>query len=356
MVRIAMLAAALMSAAPFVGFVQLALAGEFAGTAVIHTSATGSVGGTSNLPGANPIIHQQLGGVSSPTIVAANGFLKSDQLSGNVSATLRSHVLPGTAGAIGYVEAFAVSGGLVGTPSALNMNLVADQLFLPSENGVGNAFYAETQLRFKAVIAPGDSIKFSVTHSVSKISEIYTFAQQGEISTAGETTIIIDDLISEPQSVVWTGPNQSQAFRQAVGINVQIFSSGISSTRVEDVQLIAALATSPAIHEPLGPVGDFDGDLTVDGVDFLAWQRQFGGNVAPLSGADGNGDGLVDAADLALWKSHFPTTPAGTVTVQSVPEPSFLALSLSAACGLIVARHLDVIRCGCACCSRSFPT
>lgn len=345
-----MLAAALVSAAPFFGIVRIASAGEFGGSDVIHTSATASVGGTTNLPGANPIIHQQLGGVSSPTTVTASGSLESDQLSGNVAASLRSHALSSTAGAIGYVDSFSVSGGLVGTPSALNMSLVADQFFLPSENGLGNDFYAETQLRFKAVIAPGDSIKFSVTHSVSKISEIYTFAQQGEISAAGETTIIIDDLIPEPQSVVWTGPNQPQAFRQAVGLNIQIFSSGVSSTRVENVQLIAALATSPTIHEPLGPVGDFDGDLTVDGVDFLAWQRQFGGTVVPLSGADVNGDGLVDAAGLALWKSHFTSMPTIAVTAHSVPEPSFAALTLIAASGLIVVRRLNIHKCGYACC------
>ncbi|WP_145432964.1 dockerin type I domain-containing protein [Lacipirellula limnantheis] len=328
-----------MSSAFCVSIAQLSSAGQFAGADVINTAAAASVAGTTDLPGAAPIIYEQLGGVSSPTSVTASGPLKSDQLTGQVSATLRSHVLPTTAGAIGFVETFAVSGGLAGSPSALNMNLVADQLFLPSQNGVDNAFYAETQLRFRAVIAPGDSIKYSVTHSVSKISEIYTFSQQGTINAAGETIIVIDDLIPQPEAVAWTGPDQTQTFRQAVGLNIQIFSNSASTTRVEDVQLIAALETSPAVHEVLGPVGDFDGNLKVDGADFLAWQRQFGSAVIPLSGADANGDGLVNQADLVLWKSHASAIPSSEVTVLSVPEPSSACLLTVAATSILAGRR-----------------
>ncbi|QDT73364.1 hypothetical protein I41_25530 [Lacipirellula limnantheis] len=339
MARISIAVAALMSSAFCVSIAQLSSAGQFAGADVINTAAAASVAGTTDLPGAAPIIYEQLGGVSSPTSVTASGPLKSDQLTGQVSATLRSHVLPTTAGAIGFVETFAVSGGLAGSPSALNMNLVADQLFLPSQNGVDNAFYAETQLRFRAVIAPGDSIKYSVTHSVSKISEIYTFSQQGTINAAGETIIVIDDLIPQPEAVAWTGPDQTQTFRQAVGLNIQIFSNSASTTRVEDVQLIAALETSPAVHEVLGPVGDFDGNLKVDGADFLAWQRQFGSAVIPLSGADANGDGLVNQADLVLWKSHASAIPSSEVTVLSVPEPSSACLLTVAATSILAGRR-----------------
>ncbi len=41
-----------------------------------------------------------------------------------------------------------------------------------------------------------------------------------------------------------------------------------------------------------GQDGDFDGDLDVDGADFLKWQRDSG-----------------DAANLALWETNFGTTP-----------------------------------------------
>jgi hypothetical protein len=52
--------------------------------------------------------------------------------------------------------------------------------------------------------------------------------------------------------------------------------------------------------------GDYDGDLVVDGHDFLLWQRQLGSMASPIgSGADGDRDGVVNAGDLAAWRNHF---------------------------------------------------
>ncbi len=63
-------------------------------------------------------------------------------------------------------------------------------------------------------------------------------------------------------------------------------------------------------------LGDFDGDGIngdVDGSDFLTWQLQNGsGSVDPsnwgLFSADGDDDGDVDAADLAVWSANFGNT------------------------------------------------
>jgi hypothetical protein len=55
-----------------------------------------------------------------------------------------------------------------------------------------------------------------------------------------------------------------------------------------------------------GPAaGDFDGDGDSDGRDFLGWQRAFGSNVPGGTGADGSGNGTIDAADLNVWKANF---------------------------------------------------
>lgn len=53
--------------------------------------------------------------------------------------------------------------------------------------------------------------------------------------------------------------------------------------------------------------GDFNGDASVDGADFLIWQRGFGltGQTDKSTG-DANADGNVDAADLAEWKKGYP--------------------------------------------------
>jgi len=83
---------------------------------------------------------------------------------------------------------------------------------------------------------------------------------------------------------------------------------------------------------------DFDGDLDVDGADFLTWQR----NVGKATGAlqiqgDANQDGAINATDLTLVRAQFgsslatfpgvPSVPAST----GVPEPAEVQLLLIAA-------------------------
>jgi hypothetical protein len=87
---------------------------------------------------------------------------------------------------------------------------------------------------------------------------------------------------------------------------------------------------------------DFNGNGTVDGADFLAWQRGFGVNSgATLAQGDANGDGAVNAADLTIWKSQFGV-PA-EIAAAAVPEPHSIVLA-SAAFGLIAAARRRGVR------------
>jgi mannan endo-1,4-beta-mannosidase len=69
---------------------------------------------------------------------------------------------------------------------------------------------------------------------------------------------------------------------------------------------------------------DFDNDGDADGGDFLAWQQQLGRTGG--ASADGNGDNVVDARDLALFRQLFGQGPAVAVTQGAVPEPAALGL------------------------------
>ena len=71
---------------------------------------------------------------------------------------------------------------------------------------------------------------------------------------------------------------------------------------------------------------DFNGDGAVDGGDFLAWQRGYGGS-AP---GDANDDGVVDAADLAVWSSQFGRVAAVPAT-GAIAEPAAASLAITAA-------------------------
>ncbi|WP_428305020.1 choice-of-anchor Q domain-containing protein [Lacipirellula sp.] len=91
---------------------------------------------------------------------------------------------------------------------------------------------------------------------------------------------------------------------------------GVSFTRVIGGRIdIGAFEVQPVAP----PSADFDGDGSIDGRDFLAWQRGFG--IATPSAVKANGDADndrdVDAADLAIWKTQFGAPP--TIVAVSVP-------------------------------------
>jgi CSLREA domain-containing protein len=65
-----------------------------------------------------------------------------------------------------------------------------------------------------------------------------------------------------------------------------------------------------------GLVGDFNRNGVVDAGDYVVGRKQSGSTVVPASGADGNGDGKVNDADLVLWRSNFGTVQiAATLSV-----------------------------------------
>ncbi len=93
-----------------------------------------------------------------------------------------------------------------------------------------------------------------------------------------------------------------------------------------------ALAAA-TINAAAGLAGDFDADGSVDGNDFLVWQKSLG-STADLA-ADGSLNGVVDADDLAIWKTQFGERvvypPAAPSVSRAVPEPNGAAGALIAA-------------------------
>jgi hypothetical protein len=73
-------------------------------------------------------------------------------------------------------------------------------------------------------------------------------------------------------------------------------------------------------------LGDYDENGTVGSEDFDLWKSTFGDAIAPGGGADGNRNGIVDAADYTVWRDHV--TP---LVGAAIPEPGTLLLGLAAA-------------------------
>ncbi|BBO35810.1 dockerin type I domain-containing protein [Lacipirellula parvula] len=100
-----------------------------------------------------------------------------------------------------------------------------------------------------------------------------------------------------------------------------------------DVVLVGLSSETLAVDD-----ADFNNDGTVDGKDFLIWQRGFGSGTNNGTG-DANGNGAVDAADLTIWKSQFGGPAPGVAAVSAIPEPATMALAFVAMCGLLAVRR-----------------
>jgi hypothetical protein len=131
----------------------------------------------------------------------------------------------------------------------------------------------------------------------------------------------------------------------AVGdwLSGEVDNNGFLITSAEEVRngMLVVGSAFDASEQPNAPYleielvttqpGDYDRDLDVDGADFLEWQRQTGSSVMEYEGADGNGDGTIDAADLTVWSDNFgfygsAVTAAGS-PLTTVPEPAAITVA-----------------------------
>ncbi|MAT73238.1 MAG: hypothetical protein CMJ58_27450 [Planctomycetaceae bacterium] len=97
---------------------------------------------------------------------------------------------------------------------------------------------------------------------------------------------------------------------------------GLVGLEIESIQVTVPVAAS----------GDVNQDGAVDGDDFLALQRNFGGGNgrrAVLDAGDADFDGDIDADDLMIWRVQYGAGPGLAASSASrIPEPTAVALAL----------------------------
>ncbi len=104
--------------------------------------------------------------------------------------------------------------------------------------------------------------------------------------------------------------------------------------------LLTTGVLSVSSSAPLNPA-DFDGNGVVDAVDLAAWSTNFGmPTSATREQGDANGDGAVDGADFLVWQQNLG---AGAPQSAAVPEPdaAFLAICV----GVVAAFRRARLRC-----------
>jgi PEP-CTERM motif len=106
------------------------------------------------------------------------------------------------------------------------------------------------------------------------------------------------------------------------------------------VQVKLPDGSDATVTKTLAIDGDYLPNLTVDQQDLTAWSILYGNTNTTL--ADGNHNGVIDAADYVVWRQNLGAhyvgmslgqASGGGLAAAAVPEPSSMTLALLASCG-----------------------
>jgi hypothetical protein len=149
------------------------------------------------------------------------------------------------------------------------------------------------------------------------------------------------------------------AFRPAPGNSFNILTAGsITGTFSASLPHISAglvwnVAVSGTTLTLMAVAADYNHDGIVDAADYAVWRDSLGAHVTAYSGADGNGNGIVDQADYLVWKNNFGATAGGSSgsgsgasgAAGTVSEPGSFLLSALGAAIVLFSRNRRIRRC-----------
>lgn len=125
------------------------------------------------------------------------------------------------------------------------------------------------------------------------------------LSNGGETIVLATAAGGEIQAIEYEDNNGWPTAPDGGGPSMEIIDPLGPPSDPANWRASAMNGGSPGWDGVAGTPGDYDRNDSVDGHDFLAWQRQLGAKTPALLGADGSGNLLVDGADLTVWSDHY---------------------------------------------------
>jgi hypothetical protein len=189
-------------------------------------------------------------------------------------------------------------------------------------------------------IATGDPITFDfdslpLTFGNDYAAIFVTEGAGGALSPVLVATMLADYVEDPPGSGMYRpeshyGDPDVDYFKSASNfINTNSFGRFLASFNAPyaDANFVASFDL-PAAAIP----GDYNNSGVVDGADLTVWKTQFGGTGTVT--ADGDADGDVDGTDFLIWQQHLGEPAAGLAAGAAIPEPGAWALSVLAAVGV----------------------
>jgi hypothetical protein len=167
-----------------------------------------------------------------------------------------------------------------------------------------------------------------------------------QTSRVGETFDVKVNAIPAPGDYDGDGRAETEdldVWRSTFGQSVAIAGSGAdgNGNGVIDAADYVTWRTSVS-----NPPGDYNGNGSVGIEDYVAWRTAFGQSVSIAgSGADGNGNDIVDAADYIVWRKIYGSigqttgTGSGVSGNTTVPEPTTLEILIVTTMGVRLRRH-----------------
>src|SRR5262245_40045903 len=179
-------------------------------------------------------------------------------------------------------------------------NLDAQIFPLTGEVRLRNPSASAVPFVFYSIKSPSGALNSSPAVWKS-ITDLYDVSGNGFIDPAFNWTKI-SSTTAELTEGAFSGPGGSLAAFRSVTLG-SIWNPALYPSHDLTFSVLKADMSPVTITVVPSVVGDYDGNKIVNGLDYNTWRQSFGSTTSLA--ADGNLNGIVDAADYVIYRDHF---------------------------------------------------